>query len=753
MANKVATNMTIVEDWSENTPVPMGRQAPLNLADDLYNAFSNHMVQLDHRILTSASSNATIDKDIFAEFVTKADPTPLGEKIRKFRYLHGNLIVKVVVQGQPFAAGQIVMSFTPRVFAPNFSTVTHVPLEFNRVNSKIVPHIIIDPSKSTTYEISLPCPNPTGFYDISQTTIHGSYQCDIIIFNSLISGTAVVPSLSICTYACLDKPIFGGLTLAADYMQTEKTSSLSSYMMRAANISENLGMHAPALEPATTLFSSFTSTIGKALSFFGFAKSLTISQVTVPFTRHADNYSQFDGISNAISLSGTQANSIGISPSIGGGKMEEMSIAHITSIKGLVAQFSIPNSGAAGDYINGIWLCPATTWSQAAAQVSLTPLAGVAACFDFWTGDIIVTVEVVASVFHRSTILVAWDPFTGTQPTFANAIATLQTTTISISGNTTVDILVPYVQPEAYKDLPVSTVGNVYTTAQTNGRIHFFIVNPTTSNGSVDPLQFNVYLSSSNVKFNASTTELLPKAKLTLLADFSPVTKVSFGKASNTAHSHLKMFGESYESIKQLTSKNTGNFFGLYDVPANDPNLGRIMQMYNVPIVDYETSQFAAGTTVQSSFLSWFAAAFVGYRGGIKYASHPHANNPALLYKEFSISENMTTGGQPTALASNNVWIPIAYNNAAERFDSYAFTFHNLVDNPMYDFAAPILCSYDFAPCRNRITACTNQVRTYANQAFAPTTTGFQSYINVTTASADDAVFINFVGFPTVVAT
>jgi hypothetical protein len=734
---------TIQVESAVNSRVP-----PVGLASSDYETFITHPVKIDHRVFTSASTGESIvSSDIVALYLSTVSATTLGQKLAKQYYLRGNIKIKIVIQGQPFAAGQVVAYFRPHVFTPDSYTQV-ASLNNSLVGSKIMPHLILDPSKTTTYELTLPVVSTSGYWTLRGDNL-GSWRMAFTVFNALVTGTAVAPTMSVCTYMSFEAPTLHGTTLLSAPFQSEKGGRFSSVFKAGAQFATSVGSSFPNISPATTLFSTVVGTAGDILALLGFAKPPQIVNEAKILNRHVDNYSQFDGQSSAIVLAGTQQNSVGLSASYGGGLDAEMLLKNVYSKKGYLFTSTITQAMAADAVVVRFPVTPLLSYSPASQVYEPTPLGGCAAPFAFWKGDLEYTFEFVSTVFHRCTILIAWDPLRGSvDPTLADALQTLQNTTVMIAGNESVEVTVPWRQSRVWCEtgqITATTATSSFSLHECNGQFHIYVINPVTANGSTDGIYMNVYVRGVDVKFAcpvADRVALYEYTETLLSAPFCPSTKVSFGSGTSMEGAELASFGEEYLSVKQLTSKLTLLWDTDFSVAAADSGK---MITYGFANVPFPMTTGVTVATTYMNFLSWFSASYMGYRGSLRHVYHVHsfeaANSLGTLYWMYNnLSQGLVTG-ELTLGTSNSPGITTGAL-------AYAFSGTNKAICPNSEFVAPMLNNYDFYPTRFRISTCLNNV-----SVEIPTNTNALSQNFSATflrGSGDDASFVFFLGFPLV---
>jgi len=754
----IGANATMGVAQEEIESVPISRIAPAVSESDNLGAFLTHPLKLYHATLTAASSTSILSTNIIADYITAATPLSIGKKLANFNFLSSEIELDVVVQGQPFAAGQWVLGARPYCRPSNIMTASKVT-NLHLVNAKILPHVVIDPSKTCSYKLRLPCLNHIGVYNLKNTN-YGSYELVLYEFNPLKSGTAVTATMSVCVYMSFANVAAVGTTLLSGSFSKEKTPA--STIVKAVSRATNLLI--PILGPEVGLFSALGEAAGNVMAWFGYSKPPITETQVLALTRIADNYSQYDGRSVAVVLAGETTNSVGLSPSYGGAKRDDMSIAAIAAKKGLIYQGTVTLAMASESDILGfgIPVCPNIAFQAVAANYDLSPLGGVALPFGVWAGDITITVEIVASIFHRASILIAWDPNGGATPAFVDALSTLQNVTVAVSGNSETTITIPWKQPEPYKHIyPPAIASFAVPLANTNGNLYMYLINPVTCNGSTDGFDFNVYVHSDNIFFAApqhSRVNAWSSSVVTLLSgDFAPLT-VSFGARTNLDSAERRSFGESYVSVKQLTSK-LGPALkddGLAQDTIAGTNPYYRFRVPNLPLFNTgTTADWGFGFAyVSNNMFGWFSQAYVGYRGSIRWSFISGvplvtvSNGLAYEGKRWIGHHSLTS-----MLGHSSAWSLVGNAEYSDLLSSYAFSVLNMSFVKSLDFVAPTLINAEFIPTAITSTANMNKVealveRVIPSGATNPITNKFM-WLN---GSGDDGSFVFFQGFPRVTA-
>jgi hypothetical protein len=744
--NLGANANVLVQDAVPPVAVNVRRFDPGGTNVEDFQRFVTHPVKIYHATWNAATAGGVIAEDLVDLWHTAVSLTPMGAKISHFNFFKADIKIKIVVQGQPFAAGQIVFAFEP---LPRLGSLA-APQTYARsgiTNDKIQPHLIVDPSKTQSYELILPVCTPTGVYSQNTVERYGSYLFRIRAYNPLTSGTATAPNIGICVYMSLVNPVFEGLTmLSGDFVEEKKPGGLLSGALKGiGKYSPLLKAPFPALGPGIDLFSAVAGTFGDVAAFFGFSKPPVTENQCMPLIRVADNYTQFDGLSIAPVLAGSQTTSLGISSSYGGGNMDELLLANLCNKPGLMAQFTIAPAVAAETLVTTIPMSPTVNMlTDIVPFRHVTPIAGVAAAFEWWTGDLIFTAEIVASVFHRATLLISWDPNPGTVPTFNEVVQTCKNVTVNVSGNTAVKIRIPWQQPQPFRKVkyPTLTDATDQTLGFINGAIKFWVINSVTSNGSTDGIAVNCYLSSDNIKFQCPDMQAFQGSKydeiVMLSGDFCPVEEVDFGPKTDISHHELRSFGESYTSVKQLTSKINVSSTSTITIPTTLAVSHWYSAMPNKPLTVGDTA-FWTGTGSVTNLAGWFAQAYLGYRGGMRWSIHASEDENGNVKPHFWTSHGFTAG--PWVLFQATL-------DAAVRsfVDHYAWTVGNRAIHPNADIVCPSLFPFDYVPTRVRFDSFSDRVE-YCAPLIKPAVATDLTALWCS-GTADDANFVWFLGFP-----
>jgi hypothetical protein len=601
---------------------------------DHYNDFAEHKVELAYQVWNAALTYGTIQLDIVdAFFNTIVAATPLGKKFANLRLFYCDIKITVVVQGAPFVAGKLVYAFDPRPTNPDLTAVASSSIAApQKVRSLLLPHIDIDPSENKVYELILPCSTIWGLYD--RTRSFGSYNAYYTVVNPLISGTATAPTVAITTYMSLTNLTMAVPTLSSKSLSSKEQGKYSSFFRQASTVADAVAkVPIPGLPEAATLFSNLSSSAANALAWFGFAKPLVQERTYVALTNTANNLTLVDNKDAAINLALRTTNSLGIdSSSCPLLSKEDQEISVLAAKPGLVAQIAVAPADAAGAAVGSLYVHPATCYLTDAPAIGsgyeLTPIAYVTRPFRYWRGTMKVKLEVVASVFHRLTLCVAYYPdATAAVDTFANAVQTLRCWNLQVSGRTEHELEIPWSQPQAFA--LNKKIGRAWPWTPSfyglnnvaNGFLTFYVVNPLQSNGSTDLVRINVYFSSDDLVIASPTSDFYKAQNLaiSLSSETIPTDGTFFSK----------FFGEAQPTtIKELASRATIARWCPEPGPRAGPGPMKFTMPNAPPLANADT---VTNITFQQSLFSYLAVAYVGSRGSFVHNMYCAANDPSLI--------------------------------------------------------------------------------------------------------------------------
>lgn len=730
-----------------------------------YPKFVTHPVKIYHFLWDTSTVTGNITKDVFQDYLSSMD-AKLKTKLSSFYYMKAKLKIRVVLQGATQYFGQMRLVFTPWVFLPTENNAVVSPASTPMVhqntvsNCAILPHITLDPSKNITYELSLDCPTPLGYWTPALATDSinvGSYSLDAIVINNVRSGTAAAPTgstgVNFCIYAYLEDPELIGLTMFSLAKRETKASDIFSTVSGVAKMAASAGV----FTPYTTLFSQITGSAAVVLRHFGFSNPPSTEVQTMILNRTCDNYSQVEGTSTAIVLGASQKQGVSIDPSVAAGDPKEMTVSHICSLPNLLfADVLVTNSTGSELLVTNFVVSPSLLPLDLFHPTTLSALSY---CHGYWCGDMTYTFEIVASVFSRASLVVAWQPMgssaSAAAPSLQVALNTMKTVTIQVVGNTSVDVTIPYKSlypalrcqdPFLWNAAADQTIEGV-----TNGVVFLYCLNPVVDNGSATPtIAVNVWQRSDNIAFFAATPEnigavTLASVNMTGSEMVESTQSVIFGSPANVDDVNLLCFGDRSTSVKQIAARVTAATIATYTASATVEWL--YTDYPNLPPMNYFGGTGLYNGTAMSLY-GYIASAYLGTRGSTRASFEVRTMLSGISY---AMNPVCMAAHRLNAFATGWDSVVSTTTNAAMVANQpYAWTQPNLQVSSRVDVSVPMMFTGRFHPNRALWTNIRDCIRVMFTESSGELATSDKLRVTGAFGAADDVVFTRFLGFPTI---
>lgn len=537
---------------------------PITSNESIYTTYFDHPVQIHHYTWITTNAVGTklgVTSDVVQNYFDFA-PTNLRGKWAGSRYFTGDLKIRAVVQGYSFSQGMLILSFDP---SPNLPEVTQerIQLDPRLCRSQVIPHMLIDPSRSDAYEISLPCDTVTGYWDIDAFNA-GSYRMQALVLNNLGSGNATPsPPVYVCVYAYFENVKLHGYTTVSgktgvvaknfSAQEVEKPTNLSTMAHTVSNVTSKLSSF-PMIGAAATTTSAIAGAAANVLESLGFSKPTVIDRMPIVNNRFWGDLSHVDGKDETVVLSSQHANAIAIGDdAMTFGSNLELSIPYMCERWGFAKLSTITTTMVPDSLVTSFKVSPFREVGDDgdvpgvdSTTMELPPVAHMASLFKYWRGNVKYKFVFNCSAFHRATVIIIHDTAPGVNPSIANAVGTVKSQVVQIAGRTEVDFVAEYHQP--YPMMAVQHQDGLYQ----NGNVSVRVVNPVTTSGSMDPIWVNTYISMEEATFAFPTLEYWNKNGG---FDNDGVLKVAHTTVSGMTNVTATVMGERVDSLKELCTK------------------------------------------------------------------------------------------------------------------------------------------------------------------------------------------------------
>lgn len=695
-----------------------------------------------------------------AKFFADNNTLPLGRKLQNFNYFTSKIRLTFVAQGAPMLYGKMIIYADPRPVDPGRTIPASVmPALPQKCRSQLIPHVVIDPSQTKTYELILDCPTIYGLW--SKKLNLGSYLCGYQIINPLAIGSqGTAPAVSITVYMALVDPKLSVATFTSSDLHASEIKNPSDHVDtfgKAMGVMSSL----PIVGQGASVLSNMSGKAASVMRWFGFSKPFEDNRVNTGRFYTIPEQHTVDGKFFGQTLGFRMLNALGIGKFTSLDVEEDMIVENLCNRFAFIQDLSIPTASASGTAIttlplsvNSIYL----TDSPAIANgYEMSPLCQMCVPYVKVRCDFKFRIEFIGSVFHRATIVAAYFPDvadTALTVPLATALQTVKTWTFQVTGNAVYDLEIPWSSPYPFSELngPTSYGTSLKTNATSNGNIGFYVLNPVISN-STNPLYMNVYMAGCNVMLGHPTNEDLLR--------FTPVFTSAPAELINPvciqdATFYKRFFGEeSPHTTKELCSRLTPQFRWRDDATSRSGNRVNII-LPNRPFLYSGATSIPTSITPLMSLLTFTTNSYVGYRGSINWTVFPDSDDKQVVstaqFVPWTLGTRIELLPQGVPISVIESVAPDSWNfefvstmnyvaNAFQKFISFTYPYYykGLFDS-IYPVVSPVTDTSKNM-FRTSIVLADNRLPTVPSHCTALFLHG----------AGDDLKFIKYRGMPTII--
>lgn len=599
--------------------------------------------------------------------------TEIKKKLDNFAFFRGNMHIKVVVNASPFYYGAMLINYTPlhtHVKSIDNSNVTALIPQSQK------PRIWIDLQKNMGGEMILPFVWPYNYIKLTDGTLVQTLgRLRNITYAGLASANgASVTGVTVKIYAWMeDVEMHGNTTTLA--LQSKKgvvkdefnnDGPISRPATALANWASYL-INVPMIGPYAKATQIGASAVSSVAGLFGWSKVPVIENVKPmkPLFFHDLASAHLSQPTSKMTLDPKAEISVDPRIAFPSTGEDELSISNLVQKDSFLFSTIWATNDAPDTALGGTSVTPYLLNRGSATStvytVGYTPMAYVSEAFDDWRGDIIFTIKVICSQYHRGRLRVHWDPV----PTSITTDISNRTLTkiLDIGEKTELEFRVPYVQyamwlknhnfPNNYWN----TTGSIasFSPDYDNGFLSIRVLNNLSApidTASVTVLMF--VRGAENLEF-ANPRDLPPKTQ-------HFVTQAFIGEAESDTQEkskplvdrYLVNWGEAIPSLRLLlqrgclsqsipfkaASEDSGAYYQrwLFSQTRFPTGPGYDLDSYNtakgvVSVVDKPYSY------THQTPLTWFTPMFVTRRGAIQW--HYHFNDPTGAISHVSVGRTM----------------------------------------------------------------------------------------------------------------
>lgn len=628
--------------------------------------FLSRPVVIDSRLWSTSSVSGPLGTIIEPWFLF-LNNSVITNKIRNYAFLRAKLCIKVIINATPFHYGLLRVAYEPSTNAANTGACAS-KIRSNPVTSlstlvplSQLPGGWVYPAENGGCEIHVPFFRALNWVPLTSSAeirTLGTLRYEIAFPLSVASATAS-NTVTVNTYAWLeDVELSGSTAELALQAKDEYDGPISKTASAVAKVGQSLSS-VPVIGKFARATQIGAGAIASIASMFGFTNTPVIDSVH-GFMPLPGAHLASGEISTAVQkLTLDPKQELSVDPSLHGiDSTDEMVISNIARRESVLAVVGWDTTAVVGSMLFNANVSPmlfeAVDIQNAGVTVSTrvyhTPMSYLGMMFAHWRGDVIFTVDVICSKFHKGRLRIAWDPLAGSGATSLPE-NTVYTTILDIGKTTKASFRVPY--HSAWAWLRTRGIARENWSPGSN-----LPCNPQFDNGTfmisvLTPLMSPITPANVGLKISVRAADNLEYANPRHLGegpDTSPPSffavqakdevdiqgeEVSFGDTgSSHAERYSLNFGERIVSLRQLLHRYT-----LYDVlsgPANSATrLVNIIKSFtlNPRMYGYDPNGLStalgliSGAPTTFNFtpthpITYVAMMYGGVRGGVNFVSN-----------------------------------------------------------------------------------------------------------------------------------
>lgn len=598
-----------------------------------------------------------------------ADPS-MREKLQGYGLLRANMKLKFIVNGSPFYYGGLMASYTP-LSGVRTDTAVGGGTNCALVANSQKPHVWLNVQNTSLAEMTLPFLYPYPYLELTALNLTNMGKVDFYVYSGLRSANGVTGSaVDVQVFGWVEDVELSGPTnlpvaqsgVTSDDSEFRPDGQISSIASNVASVAGMLSV-VPGIGPYALATAEAASAVGAAASLFGYTNVPNVSDIQPMMQRPFELAStQISAPIDKLSLQPKQETALG-AVQHGGCEDDELVVHRFAGRESFLVGSLWSTTAVPGDilYTSAVipWMRQSSTPFQA-----FTPMGWLSQMFQYWRGDINITVKCIRSKYHRGRIQLSWDKTAqalnqGASLGNPNTFSTI----LDLDETDEVTFRVPYLQAKPF--LPTRTViptdplgwstsatppAGAYT--DSNGIFNIRVMNRLTAPESSSDVELLMFVSAAeNIEFAGprnlgkqsagvySTMSLLTTSVAQSAIDFEEPVPETSHMSVEAPDVYKEVFGEKITSLREYLhrislSQSYGQeaaFDGvtrqitpLKHMPASPGVWNNGTTILTIPLGSY-------GNLIQQHPIPYIANCFVGYKGSVNIIGNYKPGGGALL--------------------------------------------------------------------------------------------------------------------------
>lgn len=636
------------------------------------------------------------------------DPT-VRAKLRNFAYLRGNLKVRISISATPFHYGKMLVAYYPypdrnsALSAANTLWTAASPFVFLNYVSQSPGAQFMDIRANEPLEMEIPfiCPKPyvrlwNGSANISDvTSLQDVAEMGRLYFASAtpiraVNGITDPPYFQI--YAWMEDVELSSATGTIMQITTESgdereigpVERISTALARASGEVAKI----PSISGYALASSMMFGSLSKFAAILGWSKPRVLEEPIYVKNNAFQSTTSILCHDTALTLRSDPKGELLIDPKLGGSNRDNLAFDHIAQISSYLSRFDWAVTDVPLTPIYRVGVTPhlatlGVTTGTAKQIVQPTAMMFCAVPFQWWNADIVFTIEIATTAFHRGKLLIGYEPNCEANVAIDAAIKLNKQfqRIIDIQETQKVQFRVKWSAIRMWlsavdkSDLTKTHGSGLVPDSKTmNGYIYFAPFTELIAPDSTSPVRVMISVHAENLRTSVPVSTFMPtKRIITESGELSDLNKQTI----DLSVSPLYNFGEEYSSLRTWLRR---YIFDDYD----DLPLATATAAYSV-ITIIAPNLNTAGPTFSTTpvaelqnHINYTRFAFMGFRGSIKYRYAVLPPNTIGAISEHgyttvqmrapgtSFSKTASQGGFATA---SNVYLNVPFLEGACTFD------------------------------------------------------------------------------------
>lgn len=461
----------------------------------------------------------------FPQALFDASPN-LADKINYFSYLRARLVVRIVVNSNPFQLGKLIAYFAPY---SSFDDIGDRTLANSYMSARSAfPHIILDAGTGNSGELCIPFVSYYTHWNLPEQ-IGNLGNLQVAVLNPLKSGTCNFTIFARFTDVHLGVPTAVPTQLVAE-------ASLSSALKRLSNlygerrirkrlrdiraqvgegtakdsggvISSILGTvsnlssmatHLPLIGKYMAPISWVSGAASQIAQYAGLSKPINLTQQHRLTQLPAYGYTNADGSDTSLCLANSCENSIGVRTDVFGTSHDDMDIAYVAGHSCYLTTFTWSEGAIVGSIIGDVNVTPGVakeTTEQSIDSYDSTLLAYVSSMFRYWRGSIKFKIQAAKTAYHSGRLRISFIPLGGAGETQGYRMDQAYSEILDLRLSNEIEMNIDYLSNTIWKDVDLVNVNSNVSTRIVTGIIRIEVLNKLVRPTTVSPdVQLNIWI-------------------------------------------------------------------------------------------------------------------------------------------------------------------------------------------------------------------------------------------------------------------